>query len=159
MQVEQEQANKEKDKSELLSTSTSLTAESWRKVEDALMCKVFAMTLRGATQDWFHTLPSRSISSFKELALVFTKEYTSYWTIKKDPNHLFNLCKKHGKSLRDYIKKFKVEKANIVGYDDRIASFAFKKSLPAEHDQYYELTITSSQTLAEILVIVERYML
>ncbi|XP_034217338.1 uncharacterized protein LOC117628900 [Prunus dulcis] len=61
------------------------------KVDDTLMCKVFAMTLRAAAQDWFHTLQSRSISSFKELTYVFTKEYTSYWTIKKNPDHLYNL--------------------------------------------------------------------
>ncbi|XP_021802679.1 uncharacterized protein LOC110746747 [Prunus avium] len=115
------------------------------KTDDALMCKVFVMTLRGAAQDWFHTLPSGSISSFKELAYVFTKEYTSYRMIKKNPDHLFNLRKKSDESLRDYIKRFKAEKANIVGCDDRIASSAFKKGLPAEHDLYRELTITPSQ--------------
>ncbi|CAL9024343.1 unnamed protein product [Prunus brigantina] len=50
------------------------------KAGDALMCKVFAMTMRGAAKDWFHTLPSASIGNFKEFALVFTKEYTSYKT-------------------------------------------------------------------------------
>ncbi|XP_021802528.1 uncharacterized protein LOC110746606 [Prunus avium] len=129
------------------------------KAEDVLMCKVFAMTLQGATQDWFHTLPSGSISSFKELAYVFTKEYTSYWTIKKNPDHLYNLRKKPDESLQDYIKRFKAEKANIVGCDNRIASSAFKKGLPAEHDLYRELTITPSQTLAEVFVIVECYTL
>ncbi|CAL8992789.1 unnamed protein product, partial [Prunus brigantina] len=69
------------------------------KAKDVLMCKVFAMTLRGAAQDWFHTLPSGSTSSFKELAYVFTKEYTSYRTIKKNPDHLYNLCKKPDESL------------------------------------------------------------
>ncbi|CAL9018589.1 unnamed protein product, partial [Prunus brigantina] len=43
------------------------------KADEALMCKAFAMTLRGAAHDWFHTLPSGSINSFKELAYVFTK--------------------------------------------------------------------------------------
>ena len=43
------------------------------KADDALICKVFAMTLRGAAQDWFHTLSSASIGSFKEFALIFTK--------------------------------------------------------------------------------------
>ncbi|XP_021809105.1 uncharacterized protein LOC110757852 [Prunus avium] len=114
------------------------------KADDALMCKVFTMTLRGVAQDWFHTLPSRSINSFKELAYVFTKEYTSYPTIKKNPDHLYNLRKKSDESLRDYIKRFKAENANIVGCDDRIASSAFKKGLPAEHDLYRELTITPS---------------
>ncbi|XP_021815823.1 uncharacterized protein LOC110758310 [Prunus avium] len=125
------------------------------KADNALMCKVFVMTLRGAAQDWFHTLPSGSISSFKELAYVFAKEYTSYRTIKKNPDHLFNIRKKSDESLRDYIKRFKAEKANIVGCDDQIASSAFKKGLPAEHDVYRELTIAPSQTLAEVLAIVE----
>ncbi|CAL8992758.1 unnamed protein product [Prunus brigantina] len=88
------------------------------KANDVLMCKVFAMTLGGAAQDWFHTLPSGSISSFKELAYVFTKEYISYRTIKKNPDHLYNLRKKSDESLRDYMKRFKAEKANIVGCDD-----------------------------------------
>ncbi|CAL2230028.1 unnamed protein product [Prunus armeniaca] len=128
-----------------------------RKADDALMCKAFAMTLRGAAQDWFHILPFGSINSFKELAYVFTKEYTSYRTIKKNPDHLFNLHKKPDESIGDYINMFKAEKANIVGCDDQIASSAFKKGLPVEHELYRELTITPSQTLAEIFTTAERY--
>ncbi|CAL2234719.1 unnamed protein product [Prunus armeniaca] len=129
------------------------------KADNALMCKVFVMTLRGAAQDWFHTLPSESISSFKELAYVFAKEYTFYRTIKKNPDHMYNLRKKSDESLRDYIKRFKAEKTNIVGCDDRIASSAFKKGLLAEHDLYRELTITPSQTLAEVYATAEHYAL
>ncbi|CAL8117138.1 unnamed protein product [Prunus armeniaca] len=103
------------------------------KADDALMYKAFAMTLRGAAQDWFHTMPSGSINSFKKLAYVFTKEYTSYRTIKKNPDHLFNLCKKPDESILDYIKRFKAEKANIVGFD---ASSAFKKEVFATAERY-----------------------
>ncbi|CAL8091995.1 unnamed protein product [Prunus armeniaca] len=98
------------------------------KIEDVLMCKVFAMTLRGATQDWFHTLSSESISSFKKLAYIYTKEYTSYWTIKKNPNHLYNLRKKFDESLRVYINRFKAENANIVGCDDRSRHLLSRKA-------------------------------
>ncbi|CAL9000655.1 unnamed protein product, partial [Prunus brigantina] len=129
------------------------------KTEDALMCKVFAMTLRGAAQDWFHTLPSESISSFKELAYVFAKEYTSYQTIKKNPDHLFNMHKKSDESLRDYIKRFKAERANIVGCDDQIASSAFKRGLPTECELYRELTISPCRTLVEVFATAERYAL
>ena len=31
---------------------------------------------------------------FKEFTLIFTKEYTSYRTVRKHPGHLFNLLKK-----------------------------------------------------------------
>ncbi|XP_016647180.1 PREDICTED: uncharacterized protein LOC107880377 [Prunus mume] len=126
------------------------------KANDALMCKVFAMTLLEAAQDWFYTLPSGSISSFKELAYVFTKEYTSYRTIKKNPNHLFNLRKKYDESLRDYIKRFKAERANIIRCDDRIASSAFKRGLPIECELYRELTISPYQTLVEVFATAER---
>ncbi|XP_034229460.1 uncharacterized protein LOC117638446 [Prunus dulcis] len=129
------------------------------KTEDALMCKVFAMNLRGAAQDWFHTLPSGSISSFKELAYVFTKEYTSYRTIKKNPDHLFNVHKKSDESLQDYIKRFKAERANIVGCDDQIASSAFKRGLPIECELYRELTISPCQILIEVFATAEHYAL
>lgn len=82
------------------------------KAEDALICKVFAMTLRGAIQDWFHTMPPRSISSFRELAIIFTKEYTICKMIKKQADD-FNLKKKY-----DYIKRLKEKKANIMECDD-----------------------------------------
>ncbi|CAL9018928.1 unnamed protein product [Prunus brigantina] len=129
------------------------------KDDDALMCKAFAMTLRGAAQDWFHTLPSGSINSFKELAYVFTKEYTSYRTIKKNPDHLYNLRKESDESLRDYIKRFKAEKANIVGCDNQIASSAFKRGLPTECELYRELTISPCKTLVEVFATAERYTL
>ncbi|CAL8167275.1 unnamed protein product [Prunus armeniaca] len=76
--------------------------------------------------------PPKLISCFKELAFVFTNEYICYRTIKKQANHLFNLRKKSDESLRDYIKRFKAEKTNIVGCDDLIVSSAFKKSLQAK---------------------------
>ncbi|XP_020412835.1 uncharacterized protein LOC109947307 [Prunus persica] len=117
------------------------------------------MTLRGAAQDWFHTLPSASIGNFKELAFIFTKEYTSYKTVRKHADHLFNLRKKPDESLRDYLRRFKAEKANIIGCNDQVASSAFKKGLPTEHELYRELAITPSQTLAEVFATAERYAL
>ncbi|CAL2261342.1 unnamed protein product [Prunus armeniaca] len=129
------------------------------KADDALMCKVFAMTLRGAAQDWFHTLPSASIGNFMEFAIIFTKEYTSYKTVRKHADHLFNLRKKPDESLRDYLRRFKAEKANIIGCNDQVASSAFKKGLPTEHELYRELAITPSQTLAEVFTTAERYAL
>lgn len=62
-------------------------------------------------------------------------------------------------SLRDYLKRFKTVKANVVQCDDRIASLAFKKVLPAEQEVYREKTIALSETLAEFIVKVERYAL
>ncbi|CAN6701889.1 unnamed protein product [Malus baccata var. baccata] len=60
---------------------------------DALMCKIFTITLQGEAQDWFHTLPPQSIQSFNKLSFVFTKEYSSNRSIKMTSDHLFNMVK------------------------------------------------------------------
>ncbi|KAM1972913.1 hypothetical protein ACFX1X_019661 [Malus domestica] len=92
-----------------------------------LMCKIFATTLQDEPQDWFYTLPPQSIRSFDELSLVFTKEYSSHHSIKKKPAHLFNVKNNPKESLRDYVKRFKVDKAMIVRRNDSIARAAFQK--------------------------------
>ncbi|KAM2175371.1 hypothetical protein ACFX1Q_034786 [Malus domestica] len=88
---------------------------------DDLMCKIFATTLQGEAQDWFYTLPPQSIRNFYELSLVFTKGYSSYRSIKKKSDHLFDVKKNPKESLRDYVRRFKVEKAKIVGYSFALA--------------------------------------
>ncbi|CAL8168139.1 unnamed protein product [Prunus armeniaca] len=65
--------------------------------------------------------------NFKEFALIFTNEYTSYKKVKKHADHLFNLRKKPDESLPDYLRQFKAEKANIIGCNDQVASLAFKE--------------------------------
>ncbi|XP_050125805.1 uncharacterized protein LOC126603101 [Malus sylvestris] len=92
---------------------------------DAFMCKILAATLQGKTQEWFHTLPPRSIRNFNELSLVFTKEYSSYRSIKKKSDHLYNMKNDPNESLCTYVKRFKAEKAKIVGCDDNIACLSF----------------------------------
>ncbi|XP_068339039.1 uncharacterized protein [Pyrus communis] len=94
---------------------------------DALMCKIFAMTLQGEVQDWFHTLSPYLIQNFDELSLVFSKEYSSYRSIKNRSDQLFSMKKDLNESLRTYVKRFKAEKAKIVGCDDSIACSASKK--------------------------------
>ena len=99
---------------------------------DDLMCKIFATTLQGEAQDWFYTLPPQSIQSFDELSLVFTKEYSSYRSIKKKSDHLFNVKK-------NPMKRFKAEKEKIVGCNDSIARAVFRKRLPADYPLFSKL--------------------
>ncbi|XP_070677796.1 uncharacterized protein [Malus domestica] len=126
---------------------------------DALMCKIFAITLQVEAQDWFHTLPARSIQNFYDLSLVFTKEYSSYRSIKKKSDHLFNVKKNLKKSLRDYLKRFKAEKAKIVGCDNSITSAAFQKRLPADYPLFGEMIMKEDLTLADSFALAEKHAL
>ncbi|XP_068312564.1 uncharacterized protein [Pyrus communis] len=115
---------------------------------DALMCKIFAITLQGKSQ---------FIWSFDDLSLVFTKEYSSYHSIKKKSNHLFNVKNNPKKSLRDYVKRFKTEKAKIVGCDDSIASVTFQKGLPSDHSLFKDLIMKEDLTLVDSCTLVNKH--
>ncbi|KAM2624310.1 hypothetical protein TB1_031295 [Malus domestica] len=126
---------------------------------DDLMCKIFAITLQGEAQDWFYTLPPQFIWNFYELSLVFTKEYSSYRSIKKKSDHLFDVKKNPKESLRNYVRGFKVEKAKIVGCNDSIARAAFQKGLPADHLLFRKLIMKEDLTLADSFALAEKHAL
>ncbi|KAM2937926.1 hypothetical protein FF1_037775 [Malus domestica] len=126
---------------------------------DDLMCKIFATTLQGEAQDWFYTLPPQSIRNFYELSLVFTKEYSSYRSIKKKSDHLFDVKKNPKELLRDYVRRFKIEKAKIVGCNDSIARTAFQKGLPADHPLFGKLIMKEDLTLADSFALAEKHAL
>ncbi|KAM1875380.1 hypothetical protein ACFX14_042954 [Malus domestica] len=126
---------------------------------DDLMCKIFATTLQGEAQDWFYTLPPQSIRNFYELSLVFTKEYSCYRSIKKKSDHLFDVKKNPKESLRDYVRRFKIEKAKIVGCNDSIARAAFQKGLSADHPLFGKLIMKEDLTLADFFALAEKHAL
>ncbi|KAM1811285.1 hypothetical protein ACFX12_027945 [Malus domestica] len=126
---------------------------------DDLMCKIFATTLQGEAQDWFYTLPPQSIRNFYELSLVFTKKYSSYRAIKKKSDHLFDVKKNPKESFRDYMRRFKVEKAKIVGCNDLIARVAFQKGLLANHPLFGKLIMKEDLTLADSFALAEKHAL
>ncbi|XP_070670830.1 uncharacterized protein [Malus domestica] len=106
---------------------------------DALMCKIFTTTLQGEGQDWFHTLPPQSIQSFNELSFIFINEYSSNCSIKMTSDHLFNIVKDPKETIRDYVMRFKAEKAKIVGCNEDIATAAFRNGLLTEHPLFEKL--------------------
>ncbi|KAM1195869.1 hypothetical protein ACFX13_022822 [Malus domestica] len=67
----------------------------------------------------------------------------------KKSDHLFNVKKNPNESFRDYVKRFKAEKAKIVKCDDSIASAPFQKGLPEDHPLFRELIMKEDLTLVE----------
>ncbi|XP_068331473.1 uncharacterized protein [Pyrus communis] len=87
------------------------------------------------------------------------EQYSSYRSIKKKSDHLFNIKKNPKKSLRDYVKRFKAEKAKIIGYDDSIANAVFQKGLPANHPLFREMIMKEDLTLADAFALAEKHAL
>ncbi|KAM2328150.1 hypothetical protein ACFXTH_014644 [Malus domestica] len=106
---------------------------------DELMCKIFATTLQGEAQDWFYTLPPQSIRNFYELSLVFTKEYSSYRSIKKKSD----ICSTSRRTQRS-----------------RFATIAaFQKGLPVDHPLFEKLIMKKDLTLADSFALAEKHAL
>ncbi|XP_070664554.1 uncharacterized protein [Malus domestica] len=127
--------------------------------DNALMCKIFATTLQDEEQDWFHTLPPRSIRNFSEISLVFSKEYSFYRSIKKKSDHLFSMKNDPNESLHTYVKRFKVKKAKIVGCDNSIVCLAFRMGLLVDHPLSKELIMGENLSLENFYALVERHSL
>ncbi|KAM2524373.1 hypothetical protein PS1_031100 [Malus domestica] len=126
---------------------------------DARICKIFATTLQGEAQDWFHTLPPQSIRSFNELSFVFIKEYSSNRSIKRTSEHLFNIVKDPRETIHYYVRRFKAEKAKIVGCNEDIATTAFRNGLPTKHPLFGKLIMGEELTLAASYVLAEKHAL
>ncbi|KAM2515531.1 hypothetical protein ACFX1W_027765 [Malus domestica] len=60
-------------------------------------------------------------------------------------------------SLRTYVKRFKVEKAKIVGCNDSIASSTFRKGLPSDHPLFKELIMGENLTMANSYALAEKH--
>lgn len=79
--------------------------------------------------------------------------------IKKKSDHPFNMKKNLNELVRNYVKRFKSEKAKTVGCDHSIVSAAFQKVLPANHPLFGELIIKENLTLVDSFALVEKHAL
>ncbi|KAM1910148.1 hypothetical protein ACFX13_038825 [Malus domestica] len=77
----------------------------------------------------------------------------------KNCYHLFNVKKNPKESLRDYVKRFKAEKAKIVGCNDSIARTAFQKELPTDHPMFGELIKKEDLTLENFFTMAKKHAL
>ncbi|KAF7838162.1 uncharacterized protein G2W53_006644 [Senna tora] len=82
---------------------------------DEVMCRAFPSTLDGDAQLWFSDLPSRSISSFKQLSKRFTSYFATSRTIKRTAHCLKNVVQGKDESLKDFLIRFTKEGRQIQG--------------------------------------------
>ncbi|KAM1917119.1 hypothetical protein ACFX13_036759 [Malus domestica] len=101
---------------------------------DALMCKSFATILQG-------------------------EEYSSNRSIKMTSDHLFSIVKDPRETIRNYVKRFNVEKAKIIGCNEDIATTTFRNGLPTEHPLFEKLIIGEELTLAASYTLAKKHAL
>ena len=93
--------------------------------QDPVRCRAFAITLKGPALAWFNKLPPSSISSFRELSIVFVSHFIGAMTYRKTSYHLLTIKQGSQESLRSYVQRFKAESLKVDIPDEKFAITAF----------------------------------
>nr|KYP60900.1 hypothetical protein KK1_023320 [Cajanus cajan] len=75
--------------------------------EDAILCRVFPTSLKGATLNWYTQLPAESIDNFGTLVRRFTTQYATSRPHHVTPAALASLRQDKDESLRAFMERFK----------------------------------------------------
>ncbi|GKV28098.1 hypothetical protein SLEP1_g37189 [Rubroshorea leprosula] len=100
-----------------------------QNVTDAMMCKVFLTTLKSTVRRWYHKLPRHSITSYPQLATLFSNKFVSEREIKRTATKLMQVHQKEGESLSDYMQRFNKATLDIDNVLDTICLSALLHGL------------------------------
>jgi len=98
-------------------------------VDDRTCCRYFPATLKGIAQKWFNGLPRGSVSSFFQLAELFSAHFVASKKERKTSIHLAQIRQQRGEDLKSYVRRFNHEVALIPDLQDRVAYAAFLNGL------------------------------
>ncbi|XP_010256556.1 PREDICTED: uncharacterized protein LOC104596940 [Nelumbo nucifera] len=91
---------------------------------DALMCRTFQATFRGAIRCWFSNLPPWSISSWEQFTNLFLAHFISNKQCQKSIVSLMSLKQEPSESLQSYIDHFKKEELEVRGLNPMVSMYS-----------------------------------
>ena len=126
--------------------------------QDPVRCKAFAITSKGPALAWFNRLLPSSISSFRELSIVFISHFIGARTDKKPGYHLLTIKQSSQESLRSYVQRFNAESLKVDILDEKFAITAFIAGLGVQSkDLMFSILKNPQASMTEVLAKVEKY--
>ena len=126
--------------------------------QDPVRCKAFAITLKGPALAWFNRLPPSSISSFRELSIVFVSHFIGARTYRKPSYHLLTIKQNSQESLRFYVQRFNAESLKVDIPDKKFAITAFIAGLGVQSkDLMFSISKNPQESMAEVIAKAEKY--
>lgn len=117
---------------------------------NCMWCKVFLSTLEGMAHSWFNKIPKGSITSFRQVAILFRAQYMENIVRERMIGELMLVIQGSQESLREYISRFNLEASNILKLQQEVAVLAMMSGLRDRDFKSY-LGRKSFTTLAEVL--------
>ncbi|XP_057439960.1 uncharacterized protein LOC130731731 [Lotus japonicus] len=93
-------------------------------VSDAVKCRMFTSTLRGATMDWFVAMPQGSLAKFRD----FTPKFLDHFSTRTIED-LFDMRQQERETLEQYMKRYSAASTRFEELEPRICVCAFKGGL------------------------------
>lgn len=88
----------------------------------------------------FNNLTPRTITSFTRFAKMFISNYASNKPMRKESHHLFLIIQGRDETIKEYMRRFREEKIEIVDCPSSIAIEAFRKGLLRRTNIFAKLT-------------------
>ena len=134
----------------------NLSSMSLQGVGDAIICKAFPATLKKAARSWFFSLPTRSISTFKNLGEKFMSHFISNVAYKKTSITLMFIRQRQYELLREFVTRFNNETLQVKNFDHTIAIAAFTNGV-RDKDFIRSLTKKPPKVFADLLLRAKKY--
>ena len=126
--------------------------------QDPVRCRAFATTLKGPALAWFNRLPPSSISSFRDLSIVFVSHFIGARTYRKPSYHLLTVKQGTQESLKSYVQRFNAESLKVDIPDEKFAITAFIAGLGIQSkDLMFSISKNPQASMAEVLAKAEKY--
>jgi hypothetical protein len=124
--------------------------------DDALSCKIFAGTLKGVAHMWIAGLPTRSVTSFDELATRFVAQFAANSEKSFLLADLFDVRQRPAESLKSYLARFNSATLKVTEPNEDIFVMAFEKGLSS--GTFSEaLTLRKANSMNEIRMRAEKH--
>ncbi|XP_057775264.1 uncharacterized protein LOC130994243 [Salvia miltiorrhiza] len=96
---------------------------------EGIKCRIFATTLSGMAQRWFHNLRSNSIQSYGDLYLMFMRQFASSKRVGRTAISLMDIKQEPQETLREYVARFNITALDIPEAESQIKWYAFARGL------------------------------
>ncbi|XP_075655044.1 uncharacterized protein LOC142625239 [Castanea sativa] len=108
---------------------------------DALMCKVFPLSLGPTALRWFNGLKKGSIHSFSKLIQEFGLRFMTCSQVPQPVDVLLSMKMGAGETLRNYASRYWELYNEIGGGNEKIAASNFRMGVPEESGLRESLTL------------------
>ena len=126
--------------------------------QDPVRCRAFATTLKGPAMAWFNRILPSTISSFRELSIVFVSHFIGARTYRKPSYHLLTIKQGSQESLKSYVQRFNAESLKIDIPDEKFAITAFIAGLGVQSkDLMFSISKNPQASMAKVLAKAEKY--